>query len=307
MEAYEAITKAEAGNMPRHEAYSALMRFAQLQKQANESEAQCFSRYIQKDPAGRRLYQAYKRLPSTDLDFSQAHKPQPVAKADDEIAWGSLVHAYSKRYGVSEMRAVDEMLRTEGGQKLFRATMKAERLRNPEFTETDYLYEDLCDQQRDQQREFHKANTRPLFLTMVDDIRRRNPNMTQSSAMDFVRSTPEGKVAWEKYRELDVKADPKNPQDAPLSGRPEPSRAPQWRGEQTSSNLTPPRKFPVADDTPKFKLAEAKVAEENFAFFTKVLFDASRKAGKPWSIDKCISTLRACPAAAQYFDAACGA
>jgi hypothetical protein len=145
---------------------------------------------------------------------------------------------------------------------------------------------------------------------MVADLRQKHPHMALSDAQDFVRSTPEGRTAWEEWKKLGVSADPASPMDAPLSGRPAPTHTTMFDSDMSGSRQNAGRDIrpaAPADDTPKFKSAAARVAADNFAFFVKVLHDASAKAGRPWTIDKCISILRACPASAQYFDAACGA
>jgi hypothetical protein len=311
MDTNEFISKAAGGSLSQQEAYAALMGFAKQQKERGQSDAQAFSSYITKDETGRRLFRAYRDIPGGEFDTTKADPMKPALKQapvqkDDDVEWGALVKAYAKSYSLSDAKAIDQIMLTAEGRKLFRATMKRERMRDPNYSENDYAFLDACDAQRDADYELHKANAKTSeFMDLVNQMRSKFPAMTLSDAMERTQSLyPE---AWRKYREMDVKANPADPNAAPLSGKPTPSRAPNWQGEQTSSELTPPRKFPVADDTVRFKSAEAATAEANFAFFTKILYDASAKAGRPWSVEKCIATLRQCPAAAQYFDAAVAA
>jgi hypothetical protein len=318
MNTTEVIAKAERGELAHDAVYAELVKFAEMQRQRGQSRDQAFSYFITKTAEGRELFATYRKMSGGEFDLTKAEpmKPQrkqvPVQK-DDDIAWGDLVKAYAKSYGLSEAKAIDQIMLTEEGRQMFRATMKRERARNPDFSENDYAFLAACDAQRDADHELHKANKRSEFEDRVAEVRARFPNMSLSDVMTHVQSlypdawrkAKEVGPAWEQtFADLGVGA----PGDGEISGKPSPSRAPLWEGEQTSSHLTPP---PVPEQmsppTPRYKSAAAQTAEANFAFFTKILFDASARAGRPWSVEKCIATLRACPAANQYFVTACGA
>jgi hypothetical protein len=305
----EVLELCKRGELSHAQIYSEMTRFAEMQRQRGESRDQAFAYFVTKTQEGKELFAAYRKLPGSDFDTTKAEpvsvsKPAVVAK-DDGPGWSETVAAYAKAYNLSEGAAINQMLACPDGQRMFRSEMRKQRMRNPDFSENDHLYEDACDAAREESR-IAKANTKASeFMDLVSQMRSKFPAMTLSDAMERAQSLyPE---AWRKYREMDVKADPADPNAAPLSGKPTPSRAPLWQGPNTSSELTPPRKFPVANDTVRFKSAAAQTAEANFAFFTKILYDASAKAGRPWSVEKCIATLRQCPAAAQYFNAAVAA
>jgi hypothetical protein len=310
MDTNQVLELCKRGEMAQADAYAALCKFAEAQRKPGRTIAQGFSDYIQKDEIGQRLFATYKALPNSQFDMtspdrlSATERGVPVAKVAD-TDWSAMVALYAKSYGLTEGAAISQIMATPEGMAMFRKQMRAERLRNPDFSENDHLYEDACDAAREESR-VAKANSKASeFMDLVSQMRSKFPAMTLSDAMERTQSLyPE---AWRKYREMDVKAAPADPNAAPLSGRPTPSRAPLWQGPNTSSELTPPRKFPVADDTVRYKSAAAATAEANFVFFTKILHDASGRAGKPWSVEKCIATLRQCPAAAQYFDAAVAA
>jgi hypothetical protein len=308
MNTNEIIELAKRGAISHDQVYSELVRFAEEQRQRGQSSDQAFSHFVSKTAEGQRLFAAYRDMPGSPFDMnSPAHKPatqQPVAKADDGVAWGDLVKAYARSYNLSEAKAIDQLLLTEGGSALFKKQMRAERLRTGAYSEMDMQYLDACDKQADEHRDMHKRVKVSLFEQMVADLREKHPHMALSDAQDFVRSTPEGKTAWEEWKKLGVPADPTQ---APISGKPAPRHETMWDSPASGSRQSAGRDVrpaAPADDTPRFKSAAAAVAESNFGFFVKILFDASARAGKPWSIEKCISTLRACPSAAQYFNAA---
>src|SRR6516165_10578260 len=70
------------------------------------------------------------RLSATDRGVS-------VAKVAD-TEWTQLVKLYAKSYGLTEGAAISQMLATPDGMALFRKQMKAERLRNPDFSGLDH-------------------------------------------------------------------------------------------------------------------------------------------------------------------------
>jgi hypothetical protein len=308
MNSNEIIELAKRGAISHDQVYSELVRFAEEQRQRGQSSDQAFSHFIGKTAEGQRLFAAYKAMPNSQFDMNSPDRMSPrergvsVAKVDD-TEWSALVKMYAKNYGISEGTAINQMMATPEGMALLKKQLRAERLRNPDFSALDHAQEAIYDQQREEQR-VAKANTELLpFQQKVRDMRARFPNMSESDALDHACSLYPDE--WKKFKELGLDADP---QDGAISGRPDPSRAPIWQGEQTSSNLTPPpRVEQMEPPNPKFKSAEAEAALANFEFFTKVLFDASRKAGKPWSADQCVNILRQCPAAKIYLDAACGA
>jgi hypothetical protein len=304
MNTTEVLDLCKRGEIAQADAYAALCKFAEAQRKPGRTIAQGFSDYIQKDEIGQRLFAAYKALPGSPFDMnspdrlSATDRGVPVAKVAD-TDWSELVKLYAKSYGLTEGAAISQMLATADGMAMFRKQMKAERLRNPDFSGLDHQQEDVYEAAREEQR-VAKANTELLpFQQKVRDMRARFPNMSESDALDHARSLYPDE--WKKFKELGLDADP---QDGAISGRPDPSRAPIWQGEQTSSNLTPPPKVEVMEPpNPKFK-RDQEIAVANWDFFVDILKSASEKAGKNWDRDQCTSILKRCPAARQYLDAA---
>jgi hypothetical protein len=300
MDANQTIELAKSGKLNRDQVYDHLMGFAKAQKRAGESDAQSFSRFVQKDRDGQLLFREMQNLP-TGAEVAPS-KPTAIVKVDDDgVAWRDLVKAYAKTYHLSEAKAVDQLLLVPEGQKLFKRQMRAERVASGQYSEMDFRYLDACDAQHDEHRELHKRVKVSLFEQMVSDLRAKHPHMTLSDAQDFVMATPEGKVAWAKFKE---NFDGPDPQDAPISGKPQPDRPPDWQ-QYAVSDLTPPRKFPVADDTVRFKRdAEAAIAKSNLEFFAGVLVKASHKAGRPWSAMQAVEILKQCSSLDEYWRAA---
>jgi hypothetical protein len=309
MNTTEIIELAKRGAISHDQVYSELVRFAEEQRQRGQTSDQAFSHFVGKTAEGQKLFAAYKAMPNSPFDMnspermSPSERGVPVAKVDD-TEWTQLVSTYAKRYGVSEMRAADEMMATPEGMALLKKQLRAERLRNPDFSALDHAQEAIYDQQRAEHAELHKASTklRSEFEDRVADMRSRFPAMSMTDVLDHTRSLyPK---AWEQFKTLGLAADP---QDGAISGRPDPSRAPIWQGEQTSSNLTPPPKVEVMEPpNPKFK-RDQEIAVANWDFFVDILKSASEKAGKNWDRDQCTSILKRCPAARQYLDAALAA
>jgi hypothetical protein len=269
------------------EAYVTLTKFANAQRRAGESEAQAFSRYIQ-TPEGRELFKQHQQERLGDLGASV---PAPVAKsAPPATAWNALVAGIQQMSKCSLSKAIEAALTTTAGQEAF-AAQKRDELIKSGISVADLTTYDSIQDVRKYHRDFHKANTKPLFMQMVDDVRSRNPSMTMTAAMDHVRSIkPEGEAAWLKFRTLGLENDP---QGGAISGRPPPDRSPLWEGEQTSSHLTPPRKFPVADDTVTFKSASET--------WQQIVSEFRKASGWDWA--RAVSVLKHHPASCQYYSA----
>jgi hypothetical protein len=312
MNTTEIIELAKRGAISHDQVYSELQRFAEEQRQHNQSADQAFSHYITKTAEGQKLFAAYKSMPNSQFDMlspdrmSPAERGVPVAKVDD-TEWTQLVKLYAKSYNLSEARAVDQLMACPKGMALLKKQLRAERMRNPDFSGLDHQQEAIYDQQRDEQRELHKrTTTQSRYEEMVAEVRRAQPSISELRAGDIVRATKDGQAAWLEFLRLGVG----DPTTGAISGKPSPARISQVDSDMSGSRQSAGRDVKPAapaDDTVRYKSAEAQTALANFEFFTKVLFDASRRAGKNWSAEQCVSMLMKCPSARVYMDAACGA
>jgi hypothetical protein len=312
MNTTEIIELAKRGSLSHDQVYSELVRFAEEQRQRGQSSDQAFAHFISKTAEGQKLFAAYKAMPNSQFDMtspdrmSAAERGVPVAKVDD-TEWTQLVKMYAKNYSVSEGAAINQLMACPEGMALLKRQLRVERGRNPDFSALDHAQEAIYDQQREEQRDLHKrTTTQSRYEEMVAEVRRAQPSISELRAGDIVRSTKDGQEAWQEFLRLGVG----NPNDGELSGKPSPARISQqdsdMSGSRQSRGLGVKPAAPAPDDV-KFKSAEAATALANFEFFTKVLFDASRKAGKPWSAEQCVDILKRCPSAKMYLDAACGA
>jgi hypothetical protein len=307
MNTTEIIDLAKRGAISHDQVYSELQRFAEEQRQRGQSSDQAFSHFISKTAEGQKLFAAYKSMPGGQFDMtdrlSAAERGVPVEKVAD-TDWSAMVKLYSKMYGLTEGAATNQMLATPEGMAMFRKQKRIEQKRNPDFTAIHHAQEAAHDAARDEQREFHKRTSmKSRYEEMVAQVRRADPSISELRAGDIVRRSKEGQEAWAAFMRNFRGPDPRA---AEISGKPQPARTADW-DQHARSDLTPPRKFPVANDAVRFKSAEAQTALANFEFFTKVLFDASAKAGKNWSAEQCVSMLMKCPSARVYMVAACGA
>jgi hypothetical protein len=275
-------------------AYETLQKFANEQRRSGESEAQAFARYC-RTPEGAKLLRKHQQERLADsysyLPAAETARVEKSALAQSD--WNALVAGIQGMAKCSLSKAIDAALGTEAGREAFKVHKRAEMMASRQYTQADMITHDSVEAVRQYNYDMRKANTKPLFMQMVDDVRSRNPSMSMTAAMDHVRSIkPEGEEAWQKFKTLGLANDP---QDGALSGRPDPSRAPMWEGEQTSSHLTQPRKFPVADDTPTFKSATEQ--------WSDLVGEFRKSTGWDWA--RTVNALKHHELSAPYYSAMC--
>jgi hypothetical protein len=277
------------------QAYHSLMKLAAELRQPDESVAQSFAKVSR--TAGQKLFAEHQRQ---QLGSALSHVPAAVEKsAPPATVWSGLVSAVMRIEKCSYSKAVDLCLKTEEGRFAFKACNAAELAKN--YGPADLAYYNAEVSKANNSIDLAKAAKPAAFMELVSQTRSKYPNMSMSDAMEHTRV--QFPKIWEDWKKLGV---PGNPSDGKLSGKPSPSRAPLWEGEQTSSHLTPPPKVEIMEGpNPKFK-RDAEIAKQNFAFFVDVLCKASERAGKPWSAAEAVGILQKCPAANQYLLAAAG-
>jgi hypothetical protein len=210
--------------------YNEMTKRANAQRRTGESDAQCFARYSA-TPEGRALMAKHQTEQLGD-SLSYLPTPQefvPVNKASNNVAnWTALVAGIKKIQGGSEMEAIEAALSTEEGRSAFELAKWSQRAGDVSLN--DIMFEGMISGEHAAIRAEKRARTKSRFEEIGDNIRRRDPTLTQSKAMDLARSTPDGKKAWDEWFKLGVPGNPNNGMGQ-SSGR-TPSM---WTGESGAS------------------------------------------------------------------------
>jgi hypothetical protein len=270
--------------------YDEMMKLAVQQRRANECEAQSFARYC-RTPEGaamlRKHQQAQLGLPAD----TNVAKSAPAASD-----WNALVAGIQGMGKGSLSKAIDAALATEAGREAFKIHKRNEMLASKQYTIADITLHDSVEAVRQYNYDMHKANTKPLFMQMVDDVRSRNPSMSMMDAMDHVRSIkPEGEDAWLKFKTLGLA---NNPMDGALSGRPARTHETLWDSPHSGSrqdagvNVRPAA---PADDTPRFKSATDT--------WSDIVAEFRKSSGWDWA--RAVNVLKHHPASCSYYAAMC--
>jgi hypothetical protein len=250
VDAYKTLEIAKSGKLSRSALYAEISSLAEAQREPGQSTHQAFAKFIASYP-GKELLQIQQSLPGNDVEPTSFI---PVAKSTN--VWNDLIDAMARHTGCSRTVAIDKLLKTDEGRAVFNAVRRKEKIASG-FT--------VGDMERDDNEQAAREATVAKviepgseFMALVDDLMDRRPGLTRSQAMDYIRSTPAGQKAWQKFTRLRF-VPPSESSSRPHS-LPEASMrevafdtTPLWPARHYSGPNTPARTPIRADNTPTVK------------------------------------------------------
>jgi len=263
---------AKRGQFSRSQLYAHMQSIAEQQRQPGESTAQSFARFFCGTDEGRELFQIHKSMPGRDIEPAAVVVKSGTGTGDQ---WDDLIRTLRKAHGCSEARAINEALSTAAGKFAFARKKRADQIASGEFSQADLEVLDAIAKEQNDWLAVRKGAPSvgdahsPAALKAreyedeLDKVRMLYPKLTESQIHDEARKRePE---AWEQYklgklgggalpqsRHQREQAGDEGPEEA-RSGRKQPSRAPLWESEHSSSPTTPEHKPAKLSDTPAIK------------------------------------------------------
>jgi hypothetical protein len=264
------LNLAKRNQIGKAELFSRMQTIAEAQRDPGESTAQSFVRFISTDE-GAELFRIQKAMSGPDI---APQMPAPVAKSSGGGEWGDFIATMKKASpGVSEHRLINAALSTPEGLRLFQATKRNQQIScDTGFTKADMETLDAIAKEQNAWVDMRKGSpgvadtyVPSTYEALLDKVRAQYPYLSESKVHDYARA--KDPAAWEDHK-LNKLGGRQLPQSrhqreqagdehptAAMSGRTQPSRAPQWRSDHSSSSPTTPERKPERmDDRPTIKM-----------------------------------------------------
>jgi hypothetical protein len=290
------LALAKRNQIGKAELFSRMQSIAEARRSPGESAAQSFVRFISTDE-GAELFRIQKAMSGHDIE-SQTSAPV-IKSGGGGGEWGDLITAVRKRTGLSENAAINQVLSTPEGLRLFQMAKRRQQISGDTgFTKADMqVLDDIAAEQHawtDMRKGSPVAadvHTLSSYNELLDKARSMYPTMSESKLHDFVRARhPE---AWEahKLQKLGSGGLPRARGQRERSGEDPPTpttgrggrTAPQWQSDHSGSPpTTPAHAAEHPSDTPTIKMLNNIARHAGMSRYELAKHLSSSEVGRKW-------------------------